>query len=614
MNADNSIYFGMNGVSYQIGSQIGVGGEGTVYVIQGRQLVAKIYKQVNPEIEGKLRYMVQHPIPQVMDQYGNPILRAAWPLDILYDRNRNFVGYVMPRVETGVELLQIQRGSASAAVQAKFPDYSWRLNVVVARNLAASVNALHSCGYVLGDMNCKNYMVNADGSISLLDTDSIDMTDPVTGTHYKCCVGIEEYLPPELQGRYLRNPAACFTRETDNFALAVHIFQLLMNNYHPFSARQTVQKGSSSANPRMDRIVAGKCPYLNQYSDVTIPVGAPRLEDVLPQYMIDAFRNTFDYTASNAAQKIQSRTTAQGWLQVLKRLLREYDENCIVFPTPMLRTEQQTMPEHRNLQFFGKLCAAGNIFLILRVVSLNLSSQNYGAAIFGALIFFLCALSIVHKNYLLSRGMRDIVFNNSFAEKLYLGLGSGMDTFMMLVLADIGVMMPFLLQENDDIHSLIMCIVFDAALVYHILFFMAASCPDANWKNYKPKLHGFGGFCILANLLLAIPSLSLFFFGMRGDVGVCIGIIVPMVIAMVIWYKNSLLVSGKRSCYNKYMKRFCENWSAVMHVFVFGLFAVFMLPGYVEVLSGNKAFWLGCVLVGVLNIIYFVKHTKAMNS
>ena len=326
MNAENSIYFGMNGIGYRMGTQIGVGGEGTVYAVQGTQLVAKIYKQVTPENEGKLRYMVQHPIPQVVDQYGNLILKAAWPQDLLYDGNRNFIGYVMPRIEAGVELFQIQRGSTSAAVQARFPNYSWRMNVVVARNLAASVNAVHNQGYVLGDMNCKNFLVNADGSISLLDTDSIDMTDPSTGMHYKCCVGMEDYLPPELQGRNLRNPASCFTRETDNFALAVHIFQLLMNNYHPFSGRQTVVKGSSSANPKMDRIVEGKCPYLNRYSDVTIPVGAPRLEDVLPQYMIDAFRNTFDYTAFNAVAKAQSRTTARDWLAVLKRLLEECDE------------------------------------------------------------------------------------------------------------------------------------------------------------------------------------------------------------------------------------------------------------------------------------------------
>lgn len=614
MNAENSIYFGMNGIGYRMGTQIGVGGEGTVYAVQGTQLVAKIYKQVTPENEGKLRYMVQHPIPQVVDQYGNLILKAAWPQDLLYDGNRNFIGYVMPRIEAGVELFQIQRGSTSAAVQARFPNYSWRMNVVVARNLAASVNAVHNQGYVLGDMNCKNFLVNADGSISLLDTDSIDMTDPSTGVHYKCCVGMEDYLPPELQGRNLRNPASCFTRETDNFALAVHIFQLLMNNYHPFSGRQTVVKGSSSANPKMDRIVEGKCPYLNRYSDVTIPVGAPRLEDVLPQYMIDAFRNTFDYTAFNAVAKAQSRTTARDWLAVLKRLLREYDEGCMTLPLPSQKTETKTIQDHRNLQIFGNLCVAGIFLPVFRAAMQNFNSQDYGAFFFCILLFSLLALSILHKNYLLSRGMRDMVFRNGFAEKLYLGFGSGLDTFMMFLLADFGIVGPMVFLTSNDVNELIMSVAFDAVLLYHMLFFMTTCSPDVNWRKQNPKLHTFGKLCIVANVLLALPSLALLLFGRQADIGTSIGVTVPLLIALTVWYKNSQLVSGKRSCSNQYMTHFYNNWSVVLRFFSFGLFVIFMLPAYVEALSGNKVFWIGCVLVGVFNIIYFLKHVKTMNS
>lgn len=325
MITENSILTGMNGSTYRIGTQIGVGGEGIVYAVQGTQLVAKIYKNVDPEVEGKLRYMVNHPIPQVVDQNGNPILNAAWPQDLLYDGHRSFVGYVMPRIETGVEIFQVERGCTAPKVKAKFPNYSWRLNVLVARNLAASVNILHKQGYILGDMNCKNFLVNTDGSISLLDTDSIDMTDPNTGKHYKCCVGMEDYLPPELQGRNLRSSNARYTPQTDDFALAIHIFQLLMNNYHPFSGKQTVVKSSSSACGRMQQIAEGKCPYLHTYPDLTIPVGAPRLEAIVPDYIITCFRNTFDYNSSNAYTKALSRTTAEQWTNSLRQLLQECD-------------------------------------------------------------------------------------------------------------------------------------------------------------------------------------------------------------------------------------------------------------------------------------------------
>ena len=79
MITQNSIVTGRNGFRYQLGTVLGSGGEGTVYRLQNPQLVAKIYKTADSSLEHKLRYMVDHPIPTVVDQSGNLILKAAGP-------------------------------------------------------------------------------------------------------------------------------------------------------------------------------------------------------------------------------------------------------------------------------------------------------------------------------------------------------------------------------------------------------------------------------------------------------------------------------------------------------------------------------------------------------
>jgi hypothetical protein len=103
----------------------------------------------------------------------------------------------------------------------------------IAKNLATALNALHARGYVMGDVNQKNILVTTSALVTLVDTDSFQVRDPTQGRTYRCSVGVPDYTPPELQGVNLGS----IDREPchDCFGLAIIIFQLLMEGFHPFT-------------------------------------------------------------------------------------------------------------------------------------------------------------------------------------------------------------------------------------------------------------------------------------------------------------------------------------------------------------------------------------------
>ena len=312
---EGSVIQGLNGQRYTLEKEVGAGGEGRVYRIAGKKLVAKIYKKAEPEVEGKIRYMVQHPIADLRDSQGKVILTLAWPQDILSDDQGAFIGYTMPFIQNGVEICTIARGCDMPKAQAMFPDYNWMFNLRVALNLSRAVAYLHSRNCIVGDLNCKNIMISPGGVITMLDNDSFDLLDTASGIHFRCCAGTQDYLAPELQGRNLRSPGAVFSVHSDNFALAIHIFQLLMNNFHPFTGKNlVVVKDSTSVNQRLDHLVNGKCPFIHNYPDLTVPIGAPYLNEMVSPQLVRDFYRTFNYDASSIQARASQRTTAAQWV------------------------------------------------------------------------------------------------------------------------------------------------------------------------------------------------------------------------------------------------------------------------------------------------------------
>lgn len=100
--------------------------------------------------------------------------QIAWPQDVIYDKE-GFVGYIMPRLDKSESLTAIYSTGK----------YDLRQCLMVAYNLCAAINTVHSAGQICGDLNPQNICVNLDENdqsnrfkVTLVDTDSYHIVTP----------------------------------------------------------------------------------------------------------------------------------------------------------------------------------------------------------------------------------------------------------------------------------------------------------------------------------------------------------------------------------------------------------------------------------------------------
>jgi serine/threonine protein kinase len=281
--------YNAKGKSIWLGESVGRGGEATVYCVRGQTgWLAKIYEQApHSNYADKLTWMINHPPENPTRSIAHPSL--AWPSSLLYDSKHKLVGYMMPHIHAAVPMLEVFNPRRR---QATLPRFDRRYLHRTARNLSATLTALHARGYVIGDLNESNVLVTPSALISLIDTDSFQVQE-MRGDqilYHPCPVGKLEYTPPELHsqaiGSIVRQP------EHDAFALGVLIFQLLMEGSHPFRAQWL---GSGDPPPIETRIAQGIFPYTTSPdSRVRPPKGAPDLNQLHPALVEMVFRCFID--------------------------------------------------------------------------------------------------------------------------------------------------------------------------------------------------------------------------------------------------------------------------------------------------------------------------------
>jgi DNA-binding helix-hairpin-helix protein with protein kinase domain len=265
--------------------RIASGGEGDIWSTNIVGVLAKIYHSPNEDKIGKLEYMLQNPPLDKM--LSKKHVSIAWPIDLLKDLEANkIVGFLMQRIDNGKTLINLYNLQARLV---EAPGIDWYHLHVIAENVAIIVESIHNKGYVIGDLKPQNLLVPEDTLlVSIVDTDSFQISDINTGRIYGCPVGTAEFTPPELYGQSLKETVR--SEIHDLFSLGVIIYLLLFGE-HPFSGIVRESKKSEILSSVDRRISQGSWPYAPNSPICRRPLSIPLdiVHPILQQHFYSCF-------------------------------------------------------------------------------------------------------------------------------------------------------------------------------------------------------------------------------------------------------------------------------------------------------------------------------------
>ena len=280
----------------RLSTLIGKGGEGEVYLFEGRDdQVVKFYTVADLRSrEAKIKKMIADGLAKTA-----PLI--AFPTSLVRSKSGAFVGFTMAKVSGHQPLHELY---APGVRKASFPTADYRFLVRTAANIARAVGAAHNANCVIGDINHSGILISTRATVTLIDADSFQIFDG--GTRHACKVGTPEYTPPELQKQNL--DGVLRTQNHDAFGLAVVIFQLLWMGRHPFSG-----KYSSGEMPMERAISEFRFAYSSRSVGMQPPPATPLLRE-FPVAIGAAFEQAF------GPHGVVERLTAKHWIALLKEL------------------------------------------------------------------------------------------------------------------------------------------------------------------------------------------------------------------------------------------------------------------------------------------------------
>jgi DNA-binding helix-hairpin-helix protein with protein kinase domain len=228
----------------------------------------------------------------------------AWPKSALKNAQGDCVGFLMPEIKDGKELIDVYNPQRRKQLKLEI---DWRFLHTTALNIVSIIEALHAAGYVLGDIKPQNILVNNRALPSIIDTDSFQVINPKNGKVYHCLVGSEGYTPPELMGKDFASIEQ--TEVHDRFRLGVIIYQLLFSGNNHFQGKWT----GAGENPEPDEIIRRGL-WLYSANSLIEPV--PR---TIPMIIVHpAIRECFLKCFNDGHKNPNLRPTAREWLKALR--------------------------------------------------------------------------------------------------------------------------------------------------------------------------------------------------------------------------------------------------------------------------------------------------------
>ena len=185
-------------------------------------------------------------------------------------------------------------------------EYEYRTQLGV--KIAEAFRWLHAIHVRIGDVNPSNILVSDDGTVMLIDCDSFQIPGPPGYQPYPCVVGSPEYTAPEIDDfqRQFRS------QDSDNFALAVLLYQLLGNGSHPY---QGIDASADDAVSNIrERIKGHRFAHQSRAGRWRPTPGQVRSWRSMPEPVQNAFRQAFSPGASHIG-----RPTADAWVSILEQ-------------------------------------------------------------------------------------------------------------------------------------------------------------------------------------------------------------------------------------------------------------------------------------------------------
>lgn len=286
----------------ELGDLLGTGAEGAVFRVRDTPTdVVKVFTPAKrTDKADKVAAMIANP-PTDPTLVQRGVQSIIWPTGIVEDpETRSFLGYTMPYVD----LSQYKNAQRYAASDLRWDETPETQRYKTALNLASVVDAIHQQDHAIGDMNHQNILIN-DGYVSLIDCDAFHIHEG--GVVSPGRMFFPRYTPPEGRGSTIDD-----VRDADRFGLAVHIFQLLMEGFHPFQAH-----GSQAAKGDFNQMIQqNPFPYGNSAPDGIEPHPRAPPYDRLPAAIRDQFSDCFAWGKTHQ----RGRPSPAEWIQTLRQV------------------------------------------------------------------------------------------------------------------------------------------------------------------------------------------------------------------------------------------------------------------------------------------------------
>jgi len=285
------------GFSYSLGKQIAFGGEGKIYEISST-LLAKIFHEqmaTNEKQEKLLKLLTMKKMSSVV-----------FPQKLLYDSDKNFIGYTMNQIYNTKELGVLH---IPANRKRYYPHWTYIDLLDLSITIANTLKRLHDQKIIVADFNPRNVLVKESKKIYFIDIDSYQVNRQAS------TVGMMMYTRPihfdKSHKEYLKN------QSDDIYALSVIIFQNLSSGGNPYA-----MKGGTTEDELVRR------------HEFSFNVSEPYKSNV-PDKLVDAWANLSDSLRNYFEEVFKYQKPAS--LSKLTKALEEHKRNLTRVQTKIRR-------------------------------------------------------------------------------------------------------------------------------------------------------------------------------------------------------------------------------------------------------------------------------------